>query len=259
MPHIQTIETWRLPAAMAPVYERLLAAVGTEAFGPTVREAVLAATSGAHRLYLFEASGREESLLQYCHGEAGLSDLLPVYTSTYHRIDPVCDAYRAAPRLGDAAILRLQPGDIASRGFRRRFFDDAGIVERVSIIQRGAEGWRVLNVARHRSDGCFSDRELEALLGIAGITLPMLPLNRARAVPAAPLTLGQLERRFTLYFSDLTTREREVCARAAIGMTVEATAIDLGIAKASVLTYRKRAYQRLQVSSPYELCSLVAH
>lgn len=259
MSHIQTIDTWRLPAAMTPVYERLLAAVGTEEFGPTVREAVLGATSGAHRLYLFEASGREESSLQYCHGEAGLADLLPVYTSTYHRIDPVCDAYRAAPRLGDAAILRLRPADIASRGFRRRFFDDADIVERVSILQRGAEGWRVLNVARHRSDGCFSDRELEALLGIAGVTLPMLPLNRARVAPRPSLTIGQLERRFALHFGALTARERQVCARAAIGMTVEATAIDLGIAKASVLTYRKRAYQRLRVSSPYELCSLVTH
>jgi len=42
-------------------------------------------------------------------------------------------------------------------------------------------------------------------------------------------------------------------------MTVEATALDLGIAKTSVLTYRKRAYQRLQVTSPFELCALVTH
>ena len=51
----------------------------------------------------------------------------------------------------------------------------------------------------------------------------------------------------------------EVCARAAIGMSVEATALDLGIGKSSVLTYRQRAYQRLQVTSPFELSSLVTH
>ena len=42
-------------------------------------------------------------------------------------------------------------------------------------------------------------------------------------------------------------------------MSVEATALDLGIGKSSVLTYRQRAYQRLNVTSPFELSSLVTH
>ena len=42
-------------------------------------------------------------------------------------------------------------------------------------------------------------------------------------------------------------------------MSVEATALDLGIGKTSVLTYRQRAYQRLKVTSPFELCALVTH
>jgi DNA-binding CsgD family transcriptional regulator len=259
MSHIQPIKTWRMPPEMMPIYEGLLAVIGSEEFGPAVREAVLGATGGVRRLYLFEASGRESSSLQYCHGEAGLADLLPVYTRSYHPIDPVCDAYQAAPRSGDLAVLRLRPSNIASHGFRRRFFDDGSIVERVSIIQRGTEGWRVLNVSRHESDGLFSESEMDSLVGIACLALPMLPLNRARAASAACLTADQLDRRFALRFASLTARERQVCARAALGMTVEATAIDLGIARASVLTYRKRAYQRLQVSSPFELCALVTH
>lgn len=259
MSHIQEIRSWRVPTSMAPVYGRLLAAMGSEEFGSTVRDAVLSTTSGAQRIYLFEASGRESSHLQYYHGEAGLTDLLPAYRQSYHRIDPICDAYQAAPRLGDVALLRLRPRDIASQGFRHRFFDDAGIVERVSIMQRGEEGWRVLNVARHGRDGCFSDDELDRLIGLACLTLPMLPLNRAHATPAGQLTVDQLDQRFAVRFAALTPRERQVCARAVIGMTVEATAIDLGIAKTSVLTYRQRAYQRLQISSPYELCSLVTH
>jgi DNA-binding CsgD family transcriptional regulator len=42
-------------------------------------------------------------------------------------------------------------------------------------------------------------------------------------------------------------------------MSIEATAIDLGIAKTSVTTYRKRSYERLGITSVHELCSLVAH
>ncbi len=259
MAQLQQVKNWHAPIAIGLRYEKLLATLGTEEFGATVRDAVIQGTSGARRMYLFEASGRESSDLQYFHGEPGLVDLFPAYNKSYHRIDPVCDAYQAAPQLGDVAFLRLRPSDIVSHGFRRRFFDDAGIVERVSIIQKGGEGWRVLNVARHQSDGIFTDDELDTLIALACLALPMLPHNRKHATPASQLTVDQLEQRFSVRFTTLTARERQVCARAVIGMTVEATAIDLGIAKTSVLTYRQRAYQRLRVSSPYELCSLVTH
>jgi DNA-binding CsgD family transcriptional regulator len=71
------------------------------------------------------------------------------------------------------------------------------------------------------------------------------------------LTIVELEHWFGERCARLTQRERQVCARAASGMSVEATAVDLGIAKTSVLTYRQRAYQRLAVTSPVALRALV--
>jgi DNA-binding CsgD family transcriptional regulator len=256
---IRQIRDWRASTTTSVVYERLLAAIGTERFGSTVWDSVLSLTAGARRIYLFEATGRENSSLQYFFGEPGLVELFPAYRKWYLRLDPVCDAYRAAPECSDVALLRVRPPDIASPGFRRRFFDAAGIVERVSIIQRGADSWRVMNVARHSCDGCFTDQELSSLIGLAGLVLPMLPLNRKKLSSPLPLTVVQLEERFASRYRSLTARERQVCARAAIGMSVEATALDLGIAKTSVLTYRQRAYQRLGVTSPFELCALVTH
>jgi DNA-binding CsgD family transcriptional regulator len=116
-----------------------------------------------------------------------------------------------------------------------------------------------MTVCRHTSDGYYSDSELSALVGLAWLVLPMLALNGRRAPLPRQLTVDQLEERFAARFESLTARERQVCARAAIGMSVEATAIDLGIGKSSVLTYRQRAYQRLNVTSPIELSSIVSH
>ena len=252
MSDIRQITDWRVPATLGTVYERLLDAIGTDAFGPTV-------TAGARRIYLFEATGREETSLQYFHGEPGLVELFPAYRKWYLRQDPLCDAYGAAPECTNVVLQRIRPADIDSPGFRRRFFDDAGIVERVSIVQRGPEAWRAINVARHATDGCFSDEELGSLIGLSCLVLPMLPLNRKRRATSLPLTAEQLEERFAQRYRSLTLRERQVCARAAVGMSVEATALDLGIARTSVLTYRQRAYQRLDVTSPIELCTLVTH
>jgi DNA-binding CsgD family transcriptional regulator len=256
---IRQIKDWRAATSTAPVYEKLLAAIGTERFGATVRDSVMALTAGARRIYLFEATSRANSSLQYFFGEPGLAELFPAYRRWYQPLDPVGDAFCAAPACSDVALQRVLPPDLASSSFRRRFFDDAGIVERISIIQRGTDAWRGINVARHASDGCCSDEELDSLIGLACLVLPMLPLNRERGAEPQPLTADALERRFADRYANLTARERQVCARAAVGMSIEATALDLGIAKTSVLTYRQRAYQRLGVTTPIELRALVTH
>jgi DNA-binding CsgD family transcriptional regulator len=256
---IKQIKDWRAATTLSVAYERLLTTIGTDDFGSTVHDSVMSVTAGARRIYLFEATGREDTSLQYFFGEPGLVDLFPAYRKWYLPLDPVCDAYCAAPQCSDVALQRVKPSDISSPSFRRRIFDDAGIIERVSIIQRGPDAWRVMNVARHRSDGCFAEGEIDALIGLACLVLPMLSLNRKRQAGPLPLTVPELEARFAIRYTGLTQRERQVCARAAIGMSVEATALDLGIARTSVLTYRQRAYQRLGVASPFELCALVTH
>lgn len=258
MSYIRKIEDWRVPASMGAAYERLLETVGTDQFGTAIHDTVMSITGGARRIYLFEATGRENSNLQYFFCEPRLEAMLPAYSQHFHNIDPVCDAYDAAPALSDIAIQRIQPADIESEDFRRRFFDQAGIVERVSIIQRGPSAWRVINVARHRSSGVFSDREFDALIGLACLALPMLPLNRRRS-EGRTTSAANVEHRLHHLYPSLTQREQEVCARATMGMSVEATALDLGIAKTSVMTYRKRGYQRLGITSVHELCALVSH
>ncbi len=259
MTHIRHIRGWHSPPRHRMVYERLLQSIGTDAFGSAVRDSVFSSTAGARRIYLFEATGRSHSSLHYFFGEPGLAKVFPAYRRWYQQQDPVCDAYDAAPGCSDMVLQRLRPSAIPSPEFRRRVFDDAGIVERVSIVQRGPDAWRAMNVSRHASDHYFSDRELGELIGLACLILPMLPLHRSRSSVPLAITVAELEDRFASRCAALTRRERQVCARAAFGMSVEATANDLRIAKTSVLTYRQRAYQRLRVSSPFELCAMVAH
>ena len=251
------ITDWRLPTTIGPAYERLLAAMGSADFGATVSHCVRTLTSGARRLYLFEAQGPNDDDLYYYDCEPHIARLLPAYAQRYKQLDPVACLYHAASRPGDLVMQRIRPGDIPSVGFRRRFFDEPGIVERISIVGRSASMWRGLNLSRHSSEGAFNERELDAIAGLARLALPMLsPASKIEA--GSPLTASQLEQRFARAYPQLTRRENQVCARAAIGMSVEATSIDLGIGKTSVVTFRQRAYRRLGVSTPFELCGLVA-
>lgn len=57
--------------------------------------------------------------------------------------------------------------------------------------------------------------------------------------------------------SALTPREQEVCRRILLGLSSEAISQALGISVHSTLTYRKRACERLGISSQNELFSIV--
>jgi hypothetical protein len=211
---ITQIKHWRTPVTLSATYEKLLAAIGAGEFGSTVRDSLMSLTAGLHRVYLFEATDRVRNDLHYSFCEPGIADLFPAYRKWYLRLDPLGDALSAAPQHGDVALQRVLPSDIAPPAFRRRFFEDAGIVERISVIQRGPDAWRVINVSRHASDGRFSDREIGSLIGLACLVLPMLPLNRRGAHGVRSPSVRELEERFADRCASLTPRERQVCARA---------------------------------------------
>jgi DNA-binding CsgD family transcriptional regulator len=259
MSEIYKVALTRLGAVLDPHYEHLLASIGSGGLGGAVRGCVDALTAGARRIYLFEATGPDDDALRYYHCEPQIAGLLQAYAERYKRLDPIRQVYGNALGPGAMVLQRITPADIGSATFRRRFFDEAGIVERVSVVQRGRDGWRGMNLARHARQGPFSDCELDNVVALARLALPMLAVAVGQAVrPSAP-SAPELEERFGLRCPRLTPRERQVCALAALGMSVEATGLALGIAKTSVVTFRQRAYRRLGVTSPYELLALVAH
>ena len=79
MADIRQITDWRASTSTGVAYEKLLGAIGTQDFGATVRDSVMSLTGGVRRLYLFEATDREHSALQYFFGEPGLVDVFPAY------------------------------------------------------------------------------------------------------------------------------------------------------------------------------------
>ena len=51
----------------------------------------------------------------------------------------------------------------------------------------------------------------------------------------------------------LPRRELEVCARILYGISSEGIALELGISEQTVITYRKRTYERLGIATSREL------
>src|SRR5690349_13919502 len=104
MTEISHITHWRAPITMGAIYEKLLDAADTDAFGPAVLGATTQLTTGVRRLYLFEATSRDQNQLQYYFCEPYVEELFPTYSRCYLRQDPIGEAYSAANTHSDIVL-----------------------------------------------------------------------------------------------------------------------------------------------------------
>jgi DNA-binding CsgD family transcriptional regulator len=101
-----------------------------------------------------------------------------------------------------------------------------------------------------------TDEDLDVLRGLASVLVSMvarhndLVSNKPNLTPALG-SLTEIEQ--CIAPTNLSRREGEVCSRILYGLSSFGIALDLGIGKESVMTYRKRAYQRLGIGSQREL------
>ncbi len=90
---------------------------------------------------------------------------------------------------------------------------------------------------------------------------PLATLSLAALCRSAdrPPLVTVFEQRLAADFPQLTPRERQVCARTVAGWSAASTATSLGLTRASVLTYRQRAYHKLGFSRAADFLERLVH
>lgn len=187
------------------------------------------------------------------HYEPWLDSHVSTFAGHHLQNDPVYDVFEEVRSPNACALLQVGPGDISDAFHREWFFERTRIIQRLSIVMRTQTHWLGMNVCRTREMGRLSEAEMAHFVTMGQMLLPVI-LRHSQA--GRSLSIPELEQKLERRTS-LTARERQVCARALYGMTTEGTALDLGIGLTSVSTYRKRAYNKLNISSANELLRLV--
>lgn len=184
------------------------------------------------------------------------------YARQYFRNDPARRSGWGDNTSQRVALTHLRSCDLSHSPYRRECYDKPGIIERLSVICGSVDCVDSVNFYRTLQEGPFEAADYDIAIETTALLLPFI--RRHHAIIASPAagraeTLERLTARLQGLPNRLAQREIEVCARALIGMSVEATALDLGIRPTSVTTYRQRAYQKLSISSQNELFALVLH
>jgi DNA-binding CsgD family transcriptional regulator len=181
-------------------------------------------------------------------------DLGAAYAGQFHESDPNRDALFEGEGGAPIMLPSFAPRMYGAR-YRKIFFNDSDIVDKCATAIWTGDTCFYVNFYRITSQGRFGDAERARLQTIA----PAIGASVARHFQQAATPDQNLATLFATRapLSTLTPREQDVCRRILLGLSSEAISQALGISLHSTLTYRKRAYGRLGISSQNELFSIV--
>ncbi len=243
------------PGAFAPA----IAALGGAAFASELLAALNQTIPVDHVCLMRVVDRARPPVLESAswRGGAHVAEVQRAYLNGLYRYDPNL----SVPFGSGVVVLHLRRIAIARADYRKDCFERAGLLERLTVAAAEKDQLVLLNLYRLDPSGPFATHEITvidelsrflAALAIKHVSaLGMLLRSRDRGdrVAALAARLHALDGR-------LTSRERDVLSRVMLGVSSEGIALDLGIGLNTVLTYRKRAYARLGVTSQAELFSL---
>lgn len=181
-------------------------------------------------------------------------DLGAAYAGQFHQSDPNRDALFEGEGSAPIMLPAFAPRMYGAR-YRKIFFRDSGIVDKCATAIWTGDTCFYVNFYRIAAQGRFSDAQHHRLVAIA----PAIAASVARHFQEKATPEQSLPKLFATRapLAGLTRREQEVCRHILAGFSSEAISQGLGISLHSTLTYRKRAYQRLGISSQSELFAIV--
>lgn len=235
-----------------------LLAIGRDSF-PQALIGALRRVAGVGHCMVFSFTGPRSAacLLDVGNIPTG-HDLGIAYSGHFHQADPNRDAVFEGKAQSTPIVLPTFARRMYSNGYRKIFFDDSDIVDKFASAIWIDDTCFYVNFYQITSQGRFSRDQIARLTAVAPAVTAAVARHFQRDTAPDGDPMGRLKNLLATAepLAELTGREREVCLGILTGLSSEAIAAELGIGLHSVLTYRKRAYDKLAISSQNELFAI---
>ena len=240
------------------MYENLIRAIGSPDFARVLFK-TFHADLGARMAVVMRFSGVRpaELLLTESRGSGRwMRTILDMYYSGYYQDDPL-QRVLAAP--GGKGVFAFGLDDITNDLYRQKLYREPGLSGKLVLVMDTFCGPTTFSLYRDCRDGPFQAEEVQSIRDRSELLSAVIDRHSAiidsRFNPSVE-KIGALLQDLDASVS-LSSREAEICARTVLGYSSEAVALDLGLSRHSVSTYRRRAYQKLGISSQNELFALI--
>lgn len=228
----------------------LIDAAGADGFAPLLLDAANT-IAGVDEIFAYRAAadGAPDALLSVSKIDEAATRAQR-YVSDFFRFDPVTRV--RAKGAGESFMVNVNAADLAQPRYRSLCFEGPRFADKLCFGWRDKTNSLVLSFYRSGSAGLGGER---GLLPLANLALSILAKTGKEPEPL----VDRLEHRLAHHFPQLTTRERQVCARTVAGWSAERSGHDLGIRPSTVIAYRQRAYQRLGMHSAHDFLRTLVH
>lgn len=191
-------------------------------------------------------------------------DLAVLYRAIFYKRDPNRQVILENALDGVILLFPHFIGSNYSAAYRQSVLQSSGIIDKMATAYWAGDVCYYVNFYRMHGEAPFSDEDRRQILEVSDVISNLIARHFERGDDKGggetiALSEGNLARivKGLSPQSPLTEREAQVCTLILMGCSSEAIALRLGIAVSSVLTYRRRAYERLGIVSQNELFARV--
>jgi DNA-binding CsgD family transcriptional regulator len=180
------------------------------------------------------------------------------YMRTFYLGDPFRAHYHAS-RKCEHLVFSVSADQVDDPKVREELYRPLGLAGKLALIIRRHQDVLTLTVHRSSNVGCFSNRDVNIMRNFSSMLAAMVERHVSIVDPPVLNNLSQISELVTEIpaSSRLSKQEVAVCAHAITGHSTESIALNLGISTHSIVTYRRRAYAKLNISSQNELFLLL--
>jgi LuxR family transcriptional regulator, activator of tox operons len=180
------------------------------------------------------------------------------YARNFWRYDPMFVSITSAAGADRIRIVR-QPWSLIPKSEYRAFcYERPGIVERISIAASVGPTALLFNLYRSRRVGQFSSRDFAAASHIGRLCSAVLSKHVTMGHLGTRLRppVERIAERLQCQHPNLSEREVEVCSTLLMGKSGKEAARICGIKVSTLLTYKERAFEKLDIATIGELVRL---
>ncbi len=251
----------------------LILFVGTPSFEQVLVEAAFALT-GAEHVSAFALRGEQPALViaatrgakPNCRAAAAA-----YLAHEYWRQDPALIWFSGtsggrgwsspSKRTSSLQVAIMTADEINDTKYRRVCYGVLGATQNISLFRQFDTYAIVLSFYMNQASSLIGDTALERLATAAFFLTASVAKHQHLSGDKSSKDEWRaghdaLAERLTFLGRGLTARELQVCSRILAGLNTEAIGLDLGLQVSSVVTFRRRAYARLGISSHNELFRL---
>jgi DNA-binding CsgD family transcriptional regulator len=239
------------------VLARLVESIGRDRFGPSLAH-FLHDLCGADHFAAFHLAPDELREVAACcvQPEHTARDRVESYVKQgWWKRDPAMTEAQRCVQGTATGVIHVDLSDVGYADLRPRVYPH--VRDRLLLCGRGANGAFGLSVLRSDPHSPFADEAIQKLGQTAELLVALLGKHSdvCQSRPNVAVALTELPgiESCVAATSDLPRREAEVCARILYGLSSVGISLDLSVSEETVKTYRKRAYQRLNIGSEREL------